>query len=61
MLRPSSAWYSTLAYWLSSSEWGEVAAIETVREAIGLFETIGMPSCNLSARTRAEYSRDLAE
>ncbi len=45
----------------SSSEWGEVVAVETVREAIGLFETVGMPSRNLSTRTRAEYSRDLAE
>lgn len=45
----------------SSSEWSEVAAVETVREAIGLFETVGMPSRNLSARTRAEYSRDLSE
>ncbi|MFN8560032.1 MAG: tyrosine-type recombinase/integrase [Dehalococcoidia bacterium] len=45
----------------SSSEWQDVADVRTVRQAIALFETVGMPSRNLSARTRAEYSRDLCE
>lgn len=29
--------------------------------AIKLFQTVGMPARHLSARTRAEYSRDLAD
>lgn len=43
----------------SSDEWAGMLAVETVREAVALFETVGMPSRNLSARTRVEYSRDL--
>ncbi|MBK7782850.1 MAG: tyrosine-type recombinase/integrase [Ardenticatenia bacterium] len=45
----------------SGDEWGELSAVKTVREAVALYETVGMPSRNLSARTRVEYSRDLAD
>lgn len=45
----------------SSAEWAEVGDVSTVREAIALFETVGMPARNLSPRTRTEYRRDLAE
>lgn len=45
----------------SGDEWGELSAVKTVREAVALYETIGMPSRNLSSRTRVEYSRDLAD
>jgi len=45
----------------SSDEWAAMSSVETVQEAVALFETVGMPSRNLSARTRVEYSRDLEE
>lgn len=45
----------------SGDEWGELSAVKTVRAAVALYETVGMPSRNLSARTRVEYSRDLAD
>lgn len=45
----------------SGDEWGELSAVKTVREAVALYETVGMPSRNLSSRTRVEYSRDLAD
>lgn len=45
----------------SQEEWADVADVATVREAIALFETVGMPARNLSTRTREEYSRDLSE
>jgi hypothetical protein len=34
-------------------------AVETLAQA--LFETVGMPAHNLSARTRREYSRDVRD
>lgn len=45
----------------SGDDWGELSAVKTVREAVALYETVGMSSRNLSSRTRVEYSRDLAD
>jgi site-specific recombinase XerD len=39
----------------------EVGPVGTVRQAVVLFETVGMPARNLSSRTRTEYSNDLAD
>lgn len=39
----------------------ELGPVETVRQAVALFETVGMPARNLSARTRKEYSNDLGD
>lgn len=39
----------------------QVAATRTMEEAIRLFSVVGMPARGLSARTRVEYSNDLAE
>ena len=33
----------------------------TVEQGLALFETVGMPARNLSARTRREYRNDLAD
>lgn len=38
----------------------EIGPVETVRHAVTLFELVGMLARNLSARTRKEYSNDLA-
>lgn len=35
------------------------AGVETVREAVELFKTVGMPARNLAERTRGEYVADL--
>jgi site-specific recombinase XerD len=37
----------------------EIADTETVRQAVALFEVVGMPARNLAARTRREYQNDL--
>ncbi len=37
----------------------EIAEAETVRQAVALFEIVGMPARNLAARTRGEYTNDL--
>jgi site-specific recombinase XerD len=39
----------------------EIGPIETLREALALFERVGMPARNLSSRTRAEYKNDLSD
>lgn len=39
----------------------EVDGNPTVRRAVGLYETIGMPARNLSSRTRTEYMKDLRD
>ncbi len=39
----------------------EVGAVETLAQAVVLFERVGMPARNLSLRTRTEYSNDLAD
>jgi len=39
----------------------ELGPIDTVRQAVALFENVGMPARNLSSRTRTEYSNDLAD
>ena len=35
--------------------------VETFAQALGQFETIGMPARNLASRTRREYARDLRD
>ncbi len=35
--------------------------VETLAQALGQFETIGMPARNLAFRTRREYTRDLRD
>ena len=42
-----------------AEEWGEVADVETAREAVALFEKVGMPARNLAGETRRAYLRDL--
>lgn len=37
----------------------ETDEVETVRQAVALFEIVGMPARNLAARTRGEYANDL--
>lgn len=37
----------------------ETGAVETFREAVALFEAVGMPARNLAAETRRAYRRDL--
>jgi site-specific recombinase XerD len=39
----------------------DVGGNPTVRRAIGLFEAVGMPAKDLSARTRIEYGKDLRD
>ncbi len=39
----------------------EVGSVETLAQAVTLFERVGMPARNLSLRTRTEYSNDLAD
>src|SRR4051794_34582113 len=36
-------------------------AAETLKEAQALFETVGMPTCNLAFRPDREYSHDLLD
>src|ERR671933_427091 len=37
----------------------DVSEVETVDQAVAVFETVGMPAKNLAARTRREYASDL--
>ena len=39
----------------------EPTAIQTLKEAITLFEEVGMPARNLAVRTRSEYKHDLED
>lgn len=39
----------------------EIGQVETLRQALALFEHVGMPARNLSARTRIEYRNDLLD
>lgn len=39
----------------------EVGQVETMEAAVALFQTVGMPAKNLSARTRKEYVNDLTD
>jgi integrase/recombinase XerC len=39
----------------------DVKEIETLKQGLTFFETIGMPAPNLSARTRKEYQNDLTK
>src|SRR5947209_2655852 len=39
----------------------DVGAVETVRQGLALFETVGMPARKLSERTRIEYTNDLTD
>jgi site-specific recombinase XerD len=38
-----------------------IGGVETLKQALALFETVGMPARNLSERTRTEYSNDLLD
>ena len=38
-----------------------LSSAQTIREGIAFFDTVGMPSRNLSARTRVEYHNDLVD
>ena len=40
---------------------GEVGAIETLKQALVLYETVGMRAASLARRTRKEYVNDLAD
>jgi len=40
---------------------GEVGAIETLKQALVLYETVGMRAASLSLRTRKEYVNDLTD
>ena len=40
---------------------GEVGAIETLKQALVLYETVGMRAASLAQRTREEYVNDLAD
>ena len=37
------------------------SSVETLTQALALFETVGMPARNLALRTRREYTRDLRD
>src|SRR5687768_6022939 len=39
----------------------EIGPVETVEQAVALFEIVGMPARNLAARTRNEYRNDLQD
>jgi integrase/recombinase XerC len=39
----------------------DVKEIETLKQGLAFFDTIGMPARNLSARTRKEYQNDLTD
>lgn len=40
---------------------GTIGPVETLEQGLGLFQTVGMPARNLSARTRVEYTNDLTD
>ena len=39
----------------------EIGSVETLRQALTLWERVGMPARNLSLRTRTEYTNDLTD
>src|SRR5947207_11985187 len=39
----------------------DVGEVKTLKQALALFEVVGMPARNLSPRTRAEYRHDLGD
>jgi site-specific recombinase XerD len=40
---------------------GEIGTVETLKQGLALFETVGMPARDLAARTRLEYRNDLSD
>jgi site-specific recombinase XerD len=40
---------------------GDIGEVETLEQGLVLFQTVGMPARNLSARTRIEYTNDLTD
>jgi len=40
---------------------GDIGTVETLQQGLRLFQTVGMPARNLSARTRVEYTNDLTD